>query len=91
MSQSHMSQSHIYCLPILIGVTALPELQLPLPCLSIVPHNYASRLCLSIVPHNMLMVCAQRARGDGNSPSARVMLCAARVSSSKPGGSSRIA
>ena len=77
MSQSHMSQSHIYCLPILIGVTALPELQLP--------------LCLSIVPHNMLMVCAQRARGDGNSPSARVMLCAARVSSSKPGGSSRIA
>ena len=50
MSQSHMSQSHIYCLPILIGVTALPELQLPLPCLSIVPHNMPWRA------HNVLAV-----------------------------------
>ena len=61
MSQSHMSQSHIYCLPILIEVTALPELQLPLPCLSIVPHNYASRLCLTICSwcaHNVLAVTA---------------------------------
>ena len=86
VTKSHVTKSHILSAhtdwgDCLAWVTAAPSL--PLDC--------ASQLCLSIVPHNMLMVCAQRARGDGNSPSARVMLCAARVSSSKPGGSSRIA